>query len=179
MEAAAADPNARQMTGFKSFFQYRLPTRVIAGRDLLGSTGFEIQKEGAHRVFLVTDKVIRDTGLIDRVEAGVTDGGLEGAGVFDDVPQDFLDPRGGQLRRGRQGGGRRFLPRRGRRLGDGHRQGADAIFTHGGSAREQEGFPDAARGRRQAARHRAARLHTHHGRHRLRGVDGGGDQGAR
>ena len=32
--------------------------------------------------------MIRDTGLIDRVEAGVTDGGLEVAGVFDDVPQD-------------------------------------------------------------------------------------------
>ena len=37
---------------------------------------------------IVTDEVIRGTGLVDRVEAGVADGGLEVAGVFDDVPQD-------------------------------------------------------------------------------------------
>ena len=36
----------------------------------------------------MTDEVIRGTGLVERVEAGVTDGGLEVAGVFDDVPQD-------------------------------------------------------------------------------------------
>src|SRR3954451_25445353 len=88
MEAPAADPNARQMAGFKDFFQYVSTTRVIAGRDLLGSAGFEFLKEGAHRVFVVTDKVVRGTGLVEKVEAGVADGGLEVAGVFDDVPQD-------------------------------------------------------------------------------------------
>ena len=45
-------------------------------------------KEGAHRVFVVTDAVMRGTGLVERVEAGVADGGLDVAGVFDDVPQD-------------------------------------------------------------------------------------------
>ena len=78
----------RPMSGFKDFAQHSVPTRVIAGRDLLGSAGFEFQKEGAHRVFVVTDAVIRGTGLVERVEAGVADGGLEVAGVFDDVPQD-------------------------------------------------------------------------------------------
>jgi alcohol dehydrogenase class IV len=61
---------------------------VIAGRGLLDSVGFEFMKEGAQRVFVVTDATIRATGLVDRVEAGVVDGGLEVAGVFDDVPQD-------------------------------------------------------------------------------------------
>jgi alcohol dehydrogenase class IV len=140
MEAAAADPNARQMTGFKSFFQYASPTRVIAGRDLLGSTGFEIQKEGAHRVFLVTDKVIRDTGLIDRVEAGVTDGGLEVAGAFDDVPQDssthVVDSC---AEAAKEAGADSFLAVGGGSVMDTAKV-ADAIFTHGGSAREQEGF---------------------------------------
>jgi alcohol dehydrogenase class IV len=140
MEAAAADPNARQMTGFKSFFQYASPTRVIAGRDLLGSTGFEIQKEGAHRVFLVTDKVIRDTGLIDRVEAGVTDGGLEVAGAFDDVPQDssthVVDSC---AEAAKEAGADSFLAVGGGSVMDTAKV-ANAIFTHGGSAREQEGF---------------------------------------
>ena len=79
---------ARQMDGFKDFYQYTWQTRVVAGRDLLESAGFEFMKEGAQRVFLVTDAVIRGTGLVERVEAGVVDGGLEVAGVFDDVPQD-------------------------------------------------------------------------------------------
>ena len=61
------------LRGFKDFYQYASTTRVIAGRDLLGSTGFEFLKEGASRVFLVTDEVIRATGLVDRVEAGVVD----------------------------------------------------------------------------------------------------------
>ena len=79
---------ARQMGGFKDFYQYSWQTRVVAGRDLLDSVGFEFMKEGARRVFLVTDQVIRGTGLVERVESGVADGGLEVAGVFDDVPQD-------------------------------------------------------------------------------------------
>ena len=79
---------ARQMAGFKDFYQYVWQTRVIAGRGLIESAGFEFMKEGAQRVFIVTDEVIRGTGLIDRVEAGVEDGGLEVAGMFDDVPQD-------------------------------------------------------------------------------------------
>jgi alcohol dehydrogenase class IV len=79
---------ARQLRGFKDFYQYAECSRVIAGRDLLSSVGFEFMKEGANRVFLVTDGVIRDTGLLDRVETGVTDGGLDVAGTFDEVPQD-------------------------------------------------------------------------------------------
>ena len=59
-EPSALD--ARQMAGFKDFYQYVDHTRVIAGRGLLESTGFEFMKEGASRVFVVTDEVIRGTG---------------------------------------------------------------------------------------------------------------------
>ena len=122
MEAGSA-LDAAPLRGFKDFYQYAATTRIIAGRDLLESAGFEFQKEGARRVFIVTDEVIRGTGLVERVEAGVTDGGLELAGVFDQVPQDSSTAGRRELRRRRQGGRRRLLPRRGRRLGDGHRQG--------------------------------------------------------
>jgi alcohol dehydrogenase len=87
MEAGSA-LGPTPLRGFKDFYQYASTTRVIAGRDLLSSTGFEFQKEGARRVFVVTDEVIRGTGLVERVEAGVTDGGLEVVGVYDQVPQD-------------------------------------------------------------------------------------------
>jgi alcohol dehydrogenase class IV len=124
----------------KDFYQYASPTRVIAGRDLLGSTGFEFQKEGARRVFVVTDAVIRGTGLVERVEAGVTDGGLGVAGVFDDVPQDsstdVVERCAGAAK---EAGADSFLAVGGGSVMDTAKV-ADAIFTHGGSAREQEGF---------------------------------------
>jgi alcohol dehydrogenase class IV len=140
MEAAAADPNARQMAGFKDFFQYASTTRVVAGRDLLGSTGFEFQKEGAHRVFLVTDQVIRGTGLTEKVESGVTGGGLEVAGVFDDVPQDSSTHVVDRCAEAAQeAGADSFLAVGGGSVMDTAKVAA-AIFTHGGTAREQEGF---------------------------------------
>jgi alcohol dehydrogenase class IV len=128
------------LRGFKDFYQYASTTRVIAGRDLLGSTGFEFLKEGAGRVFLVTDEVIRATGLVDRVEAGVVDGGLELAGVFDDVPQDsstaIVDRCAAAAK---EAGADSFLAVGGGSVMDTAKV-ADAVFTHGGSAREQEGF---------------------------------------
>src|SRR5918999_5239984 len=89
MEESLADQlGGRQLGGFKDFFQYAWQTRVVAGRGLIDGVGFEFMKEGAARPLVVTDAVIRETGLVDRVAAGVTDGGLEVAGTFDDVPQD-------------------------------------------------------------------------------------------
>jgi alcohol dehydrogenase class IV len=130
----------RPMSGFKDFWQQRFATRVIAGRDLLGSTGFEFQKEGAHRVFVVTDRVIRGTGLVERVEAGVADGGLEVAGVFDDVPQDSsTDVVDRCAAAAEEAGADSFLAVGGGSVLDTAKV-ACAIFTHGGSAREQEGF---------------------------------------
>jgi alcohol dehydrogenase class IV len=124
----------------KDFYQYASPTRVIAGRDLLGSTGFELQKEGARRVFLVTDEVIRGTGLVEKVERGVTDGGLEVAGVFDQVPQDSSTEVVERCAAAaKEAGADSFLAVGGGSVMDTAKV-ADALFTHGGTAREQEGF---------------------------------------
>ncbi|HET9010461.1 MAG TPA: iron-containing alcohol dehydrogenase [Gemmatimonadaceae bacterium] len=73
---------------FPDFGQYLAPTRVVLGRGLIEGVGFEFAKEGAKRPLIVTDAVIRGTGLVDRVQEGLTGGDLETAGVFDDVPQD-------------------------------------------------------------------------------------------
>ena len=128
------------LRGFKDFYQYASTTRVISGRDLLGSAGFEFQKEGARRVFVVTDEVIRGTGLVEKVEAGIADGGLEVAGVFDGVPQDssteVVERCAGAAK---EAGADSFLAVGGGSVMDTAKV-ADALFTHGGSAREQEGF---------------------------------------
>jgi alcohol dehydrogenase class IV len=125
---------------FKDFYQYASTTRIVAGRDLLESTGFEFHKEGARRVFVVTDEVIRGTGLVERVEQGVTDGGLEVAGVFDQVPQDSsTDVVERCAAAAEEAGADSFLAVGGGSVMDTAKV-ADAVFTHGGSAAEQEGF---------------------------------------
>ncbi len=137
-EGSALD--AIPLTGFKDFYQYASTTRVIAGRGLLESTGFEFHKEGAQRVFVVTDEVIRGTGLVEKVEAGVADGGLEVAGVFDDVPQDSSTEVCDRCAAAaKEAGADSFLALGGGSVMDTAKV-VDAIFTHGGTAREQEGF---------------------------------------
>ena len=139
MEAGSA-LGPTPLRGFKDFYQYASTTRVIVGRDLLSSTGFEFQKEGARRVFVVTDEVIRGTGLVDRIEAGVTDGGLEVAGVYDRVPQDSsAEVCDDCAAAAREAGADSFLAVGGGSVMDTAKV-ADAVFTHGGDARDQEGF---------------------------------------
>jgi alcohol dehydrogenase class IV len=138
MAASALD--ALPLRGFKDFYQYANPTRVIAGRGLLESTGFEFNKEGARRVFVLTDSVVRGTGLVEKVEAGVVDGGLEVAGVFDDIPQDSsTEVCERAAAAAKEAGADSFLAVGGGSVMDTAKV-ADALFTHGGSAREQEGF---------------------------------------
>jgi alcohol dehydrogenase class IV len=140
MEAAGGALERPPLTGFKDFYQYASTTRVIAGRDLLGSLGFEFMKEGASRVFVVTDRVIRETGLVDRIESGLTDGGLEVAGVFDGVPQDSSTEVVDRCAvAAKEAGADSFLAVGGGSVMDTAKV-ADAVFTHGGTAREQEGF---------------------------------------
>jgi alcohol dehydrogenase class IV len=130
----------RQMAGFKDFYQFIAPTRVIAGRDLLASTGFEFAKEGAKRVLIVTDSVINGLGLIDRVRAGVEDGGLEVAGVYDGVPRDSdTGVVKACAEAAREQGADAFLAVGGGSVMDTAKL-ADVIFTHGGEPREWEGY---------------------------------------
>jgi alcohol dehydrogenase class IV len=139
MEAGSA-LDRTPLRGFKDFYQYAGTTRVIAGRDLLSSTGFEFQKEGARRVFVVTDEVIRGTGIVEKVEAGVADGGLEVVGVYDRVPQDSSTHVCDECAAAaKEAGADSFLAVGGGSVMDTAKV-ADAVFTHGGDAREQEGF---------------------------------------
>lgn len=73
---------------FKEYFQFAHPTRIVGGHGMIASLGFEFAKDGAKRPLIVTDRVVRETGLIEKAQAGLADGGLEVAGIFDDVPQD-------------------------------------------------------------------------------------------
>lgn len=139
MEAGEA-LEARQMAGFKDFYQYAWATRVVVGKGLIDGVGFEFAKEGAQRVYIVTDQAIRGTGLVDRVEAGLAGGGLEVAGVFDDVPQDSaLDTVERCAEAAKAAGADSFLAVGGGSVMDTAKI-ANAVFSYGGSAREYEGI---------------------------------------
>jgi alcohol dehydrogenase class IV len=141
VEGGIADElGARQLGGFKDFAQHVSRTRVVAGRGLLEGIGFEFMKEGAERVFVVTDQVIRGTGLIDRVEAGAADGGLEVAGVFDDVPQDSAtDVVERCAAAAKEAGADSFLAVGGGSVMD-TAKAAAVLFTHGGTVHDYEGL---------------------------------------
>ena len=125
---------------FKDFYQFAAPTRVVSGRELIASAGFEFAKEGAERVLVVTDRVIRDTGLVEKVEGGVADGGLEVVGVFDDVPQD--SDTAVVMRCAEQAkdqGADSLLAVGGGSVID-TTKGANVVFSHGGTIPEWEGI---------------------------------------
>jgi alcohol dehydrogenase class IV len=132
--------NGAQFQGFKPFYQFACPTRVIAGVDLIESTGFEFAKEGAERPMIVTDEVIRDTGLVDSVAAGITGGGLEVAGVFDSVPQDSdTEVVASCAEAAKAAGADSFMAVGGGSVMD-SAKAANVLFTHGGTVRDWEGI---------------------------------------
>jgi alcohol dehydrogenase class IV len=120
---------ARQMAGFKDFFQAVQQTRVVAG-----------SRPATTRVFVVTDAVIRGTGLIEKVEAGVADGGLEVAGVFDDVPQDSSTAVCERCaEEAKAAGADSFLAVGGGSVMDTAKV-ANVVFSHGGRSVDYEGL---------------------------------------
>jgi len=124
---------------FKDFYQFASPTRVVCGRELIGSAGFEFAKEGAERVLLVTDRVIRGTGLVEKSGSGIADGGIEVVGVFDDVPQDsdtVVVTRCAE--HAKDQGADSFFAVGGGSVID-TTKAANVIFSHGGTIPEWEG----------------------------------------
>lgn len=126
--------------GFKDYYQFVHPTRVVVGRGMLESIGFEFQKEGAKRAFIVTDQVIRETGLVDKVVAGLEDGGVEVAGTFDEVPADSsMETCQACAEAAKASGADSLVAVGGGSVMD-TAKAANAVFTHGGVVLDYEGL---------------------------------------
>jgi alcohol dehydrogenase class IV len=126
--------------GFRDYYQFAHPTRVVAGRGMIEGTGFEFFKEGAKRPLVVTDEVIRGTGLVEKVEAGIADGGLEVAGVFDRIEQDSSTATvEACAAAAKEAGADSFLAVGGGSVMD-TAKAANAVFTHGGKVLDYEGI---------------------------------------
>jgi alcohol dehydrogenase class IV len=68
------------------FFQFHLPTKVIAGAGLAGDFGNELADLAISRPLIVCDPIVRKLGLADRVIAGLESAGITPGGIYSDVP---------------------------------------------------------------------------------------------
>lgn len=132
--------------GFPDYYQFGHPTRIVAGRGMIEGAGFEFMKEGATKVMIVTDAGIREAGLVEKAEAGITGGGLEVAGVFDEVEQDSsMQTVEACAAAAKEAGADSFLALGGGSVID-TAKAATILFTHGGALLDYEGLYTLPRG---------------------------------
>ncbi|MFM8527214.1 MAG: iron-containing alcohol dehydrogenase [bacterium] len=134
------ESEAPSYQGFKDYYQFTHPTRVVVGRGMIEGTGFEFQKEGAKRPFIITDAVVRGTGLVDKVEAGIVDGGLEVSGHFDEVPQDSSTATCESCAAAAEEAGADSIVAVGGGSVMDTAKAANAVLTHGGRVLDYEGL---------------------------------------
>jgi alcohol dehydrogenase len=70
------------------FYQFHHPTKVIYGEGLADDFSHELEELNARKYFVVSDHVIHDLGLVQKVMAGLQEAGFTITGEFYDVPQD-------------------------------------------------------------------------------------------
>lgn len=76
------------MNAAKSFYEFFCPVKVIAGHKALEHMAFELGTLQAQRPLIITDKGVREAGLVRHVEQALEGTAVTLAAVFDDVPAD-------------------------------------------------------------------------------------------
>lgn len=67
-------------------FEFQVRTRILFGQGVVKEIGFEAEKCGGSRAVIVTDKVLRSIGLVDRVVQGLSGSAVTLVGIYDAVP---------------------------------------------------------------------------------------------
>lgn len=121
-----------------AYWEYSLPTRIVAGPGCLRDLEKEILAVGKKKIFLITDKPLENLGYIDKIAANLHK--VELVGVFDEVTPDSevkLAEKGALL--ARQTGADYLLA-----LGGGScidtAKGINIVLSLGGSLLDYEGF---------------------------------------
>jgi alcohol dehydrogenase class IV len=68
------------------FFEFYNPTKVVYGAGIASDFQAELDALGVKKYFIVSDKVIRDQGLVKKVVAGLASADIMVSGEFLDVP---------------------------------------------------------------------------------------------
>ena len=71
-----------------NFLEFYAPTRLLAGTGLVDGLGQEVSRFGWDRCFLITDRHMKENGLLDKVLTGLRSGPVEVVGIFDEVVPD-------------------------------------------------------------------------------------------
>lgn len=67
------------------FFEFFCPARILAGAGVVDSLGQTMEDMGLKKCFLVTDKVLKKAGLVDRVIKALKEADVRVVGIFDEV----------------------------------------------------------------------------------------------
>lgn len=74
-------------TGDKNIFTFYLPTKLVHGANAIEETGREFKALGATKALVVTDKGVRNAGLVDGILSSLQKSGVPYA-IFDEVEED-------------------------------------------------------------------------------------------
>ena len=72
----------------KSYYEFFSPVKIIAGLAALEHIPFELATLGAQNALIITDKGVRQNGLLAPIEGAFADTDAKIAAIFDDVPPD-------------------------------------------------------------------------------------------
>ena len=70
----------------KEYCEFFSPTKVMYGYDTAEDAGNEAAELGGEAVMIITDKVVSEAGLVDKVKSGIEKSGLELVELYDEVP---------------------------------------------------------------------------------------------
>mmetsp|Transcript_1284 Transcript_1284/g.933 ORF Transcript_1284/g.933 Transcript_1284/m.933 type:complete len:392 (+) Transcript_1284:25-1200(+) len=71
---------------FPEFFEFYNPTKVIYGNGLATDMKTELDFIDAKRYFIISDKILKEFGLVKKVVDGLLSAGFEVVGEFTDIP---------------------------------------------------------------------------------------------
>jgi alcohol dehydrogenase class IV len=68
------------------YFAFNLPTKIVYNHGLASRLGSELKEFGKRNALIITDKVIRKAGLLNKVLEGLQGSLINPIAIFDDVP---------------------------------------------------------------------------------------------
>ncbi|HRZ24301.1 MAG TPA: iron-containing alcohol dehydrogenase, partial [Candidatus Contendobacter sp.] len=68
------------------YFEFSLPTRVMYGIGIINQLNDAVASYGPRRALLVTDAILVQAGLAEKVKAGFQNTAIEIVATFDQVP---------------------------------------------------------------------------------------------
>ena len=70
------------------YYEFFCPVKILAGLKALEHLPAELAERGCSAPMVLTDKGVRQAGLVDHVELAFAEAGLPASPVFDDIPPD-------------------------------------------------------------------------------------------